>query len=74
MVLMLPWFFPSVPIFKQYFKLDIQSMFDRLVDLTESICQRIDENKVSVIPPALKHELYKIVSSINRITKQLEAI
>ena len=35
--------------FKQDFLLDLQSMFDRLVDLTEPICQRIDEEKASMI-------------------------
>ena len=35
--------------FKQDFLLDLQSMFDRLVDLTEPICQRIDKTKASML-------------------------
>ena len=35
--------------FKQEFLLDLQSMFDNLVDLTEPICQRIDANKASML-------------------------
>ena len=35
--------------FKQDFLLDLQSMFDRLVDLTEPICQRIDMEKASML-------------------------
>lgn len=35
--------------FKQDFLRDLQSMFDRLVDLTEPICQRIDKEKASMI-------------------------
>ena len=34
--------------FKQDFLPDLQSMFDRLVDLTEPICQRIDTDKASM--------------------------
>lgn len=34
--------------FKQDFLLDLQSMFDGLVDLTEPICQRIDAAKASM--------------------------
>ena len=34
--------------FKQDFLSDLQSMFDRLVDLTELICQRIDADKASM--------------------------
>lgn len=34
--------------FKQDFLLDLQSMFDRLVDLTEPICQNIDPSKASM--------------------------
>ena len=34
--------------FKQDFLLDLQSMFDQLVDLTEPICQRIDSEKASM--------------------------
>ena len=33
--------------FKQDFLPDLQSMFDRLVDLTEPICQRIDADKAA---------------------------
>ena len=35
--------------FKQDFLLDLQSMFDHLVDLTEPICQRIDKTKASML-------------------------
>lgn len=35
--------------FKQDFLLDLQSLFDRLVDLTELICQRIDSAKSSML-------------------------
>lgn len=35
--------------FKQDFLLDLQSMFDRLVDLTEPICQQIDKEKASMV-------------------------
>lgn len=35
--------------FKQDFLSDLQSMFDRLVDLTEPICQRIDKEKASML-------------------------
>ena len=35
--------------FKQDFLLDLQSMFDHLVDLTEPICQRIDTAKASML-------------------------
>ncbi len=31
--------------FKQDFKMDLQSVFDKLVDVTEPICQRIDESR-----------------------------
>ena len=34
--------------FKQDFLLDLQSMFDNLVDITEPICQQIDEFKASI--------------------------
>lgn len=35
--------------FKQDFLLDLQSMFDRLADLTEPICQRIDKTKAAML-------------------------
>lgn len=35
--------------FKQDFLSDLQSMFDRLVDLTEPICQQIDKQKASML-------------------------
>lgn len=35
--------------FKQDFLLDLQSMFDNLVELTEPICQRIDSAKASML-------------------------
>ena len=34
--------------FKQDFLMDLQSMFDHLVDITEPICQRIDSNLASM--------------------------
>ena len=34
--------------FKQDFLLDLQSMFDRLVDLTEPICQKLDPSLASM--------------------------
>lgn len=34
--------------FKQDFLLDLQSVFDRLVDVTEPICQAIDEDKADI--------------------------
>ena len=34
--------------FKQDFLSDLQSMFDNLVDITEPICQKIDEDKASM--------------------------
>ena len=35
--------------FKQDFLMDLQSMFDRLVDLTEPICQQVDSAKSSML-------------------------
>lgn len=35
--------------FKQDFLMDLQSLFDRLVDLTEPICQQIDSEKASML-------------------------
>ena len=35
--------------FKQDFLLDLQSMFDHMVDLTEPICQKIDNKKASML-------------------------
>ena len=35
--------------FEQDFLLDLQSMFDHLVELTEPICQRIDKQKASML-------------------------
>ena len=35
--------------FKQDFLMDLQSMFDHLVELTEPICQRIDKTKASML-------------------------
>ncbi len=35
--------------FKQDFLLDLQSMFDHLVDLTEPICQQINADKVTMV-------------------------
>ena len=35
--------------FKQDFLLDLQSMFDHLVELTEPICQRFDKDKASML-------------------------
>jgi hypothetical protein len=36
--------------FKQDFLLDLQSMFDHMVDLTEPICQKIDPKLASMLP------------------------
>lgn len=35
--------------FKQYFLLNLQSMFDHMVELTEPICQKIDNHKASIL-------------------------
>ena len=35
--------------FKQDFLLDLQSMFDHLVDLTEPVCQQIDTDKAAML-------------------------
>lgn len=35
--------------FKQDFLLDLQSMFDHMVELTEPICQKIDSQKASML-------------------------
>ena len=35
--------------FKQDFLTDLQTLFDRLVDLTEPICQQIDKHKASMV-------------------------
>ena len=35
--------------FKQNFLLDLQSMFDHMVELTEPICQKIDNQKASML-------------------------
>ena len=35
--------------FKQDFLLDLQSMFDHMVELTEPICQKIDKQKASML-------------------------
>lgn len=35
--------------FKQNFLLDLQSMFDHMVELTEPICQKIDNPKASML-------------------------
>lgn len=35
--------------FKQDFLTDLQAMFDRLVDLTEPVCQQIDSQKASMV-------------------------
>lgn len=61
----------------QDFLLDLQSMFDRLVDLTEPICQRIDPNLASItIFDTSEIEAWVIENNpkyANRIIKQLKA-
>lgn len=50
--------------FKQDFLLDLQSMFDHLVDMTEPICQQIDANLASMTILTLqssKHLSLKII-------------
>nr|WP_290095673.1 ISNCY family transposase [Enterocloster clostridioformis] len=41
--------YPMLTRFKQDFLPDLQSMFSRLVDLTEPICQKIDKEKASML-------------------------
>ena len=63
--------------FKQDFLLDLQSMFDHLVDLTEPICQRIDKQKASmVLFDTSGIEAWVTENNpkyVNRIIKQLKA-
>ena len=63
--------------FKQDFLLDLQSMFDHLVDLTEPICQRIDTEKASMLLfDTSGIEAWVIENNpkyANRIIKQLKA-
>lgn len=63
--------------FKQDFLPDLQSMFDRLVDLTEPICQRIDPNLASMtIFDTSGIEAWVTENNpkyANRIIKQLKA-
>lgn len=63
--------------FKQDFLLDLQSMFDHLVDLTEPICQRIDKQKASIILfDTSGIEAWVTENNpkyVNRIIKQLKA-
>jgi len=40
---------PDASKFKQNFLLDLQSMFDHMVELTEPICQKIDNQKASML-------------------------
>lgn len=63
--------------FKQDFLLDLQSMFDRLVDLTEPICQKIDTEKAAMaIFDTSGIEAWVTENNpkyANRIIKQLKA-
>lgn len=63
--------------FKQDFLLDLQSMFDHLVDLTEPICQRIDKQKASMVRfDTSGIEAWVTENNpkyVNRIIKQLKA-
>lgn len=63
--------------FKQDFLMDLQSMFDHLVDLTEPICQRIDSNLASMtIFDTSGIEAWVTENNpkyANRIIKQLKA-
>lgn len=63
--------------FKQAFLLDLQSMFDRLVDLTEPICQKIDSHKASMtLFDTSGIEAYVTENNpkyLNNIIKQLKA-
>ena len=63
--------------FKQDFLLDLQSMFDHLVDLTEPVCQRIDKQKASmVLFDTSGIEAWVTENNpkyVNRIIKQLKA-
>lgn len=61
--------------FKQDFLSDLQSVFDNLVDITEPICQDIDNNLASMlclILPALKLMLPKI--TLNMPTALLNSL
>ncbi|MEJ8733640.1 transposase [Ruminococcus sp. AF18-22] len=63
--------------FKQDFLMDLQSMFDHLVDITEPICQRIDSNLASMsILDTSGIEAWVTENNpkyANRIIKQLKA-
>ena len=63
--------------FKQDFLMDLQSMFDHLVDITEPICQRIDSNLASMsIFETSGIEAWVTENNpkyANRIIKQLKA-
>ena len=63
--------------FKQDFLMDLQSMFDHLVDITEPICQRIDSNLASMsIFDTSGIEAWVTENNpkyANRIIKQLKA-
>ena len=63
--------------FKQDFLSDLQSMFDRLVDLTEPICQRIDADRAAMLLfDASGIEAWVTENNpkyANRIIKQLKA-
>ena len=63
--------------FKQDFTLDLQSMFDNLVNITEPICQQIDEFKASMtIYDTSGVEAYVIENNpkfSNRIISQLKS-
>ncbi len=69
--------YPSSLCFKQDFLLDLQSMFDRLVDLTEPICQKLDFSLASMtIFDTSGIEAWVTENNpkyANRIIKQLKA-
>ena len=53
--------------FKQDFLMDLQSMFDHLVDITEPICQRIDSNLASM-SMMIKHHIAPILREFVHIS------
>ena len=64
--------------FKQDFLLDLQSMFDQLVDLTEPICQRIDAHKAAMVLFDTSGIKARVTENnpkyANRIIRQLKSI
>lgn len=62
--------------FKQNFLLDLQSMFDNLVDITEPICQSIDAQKASMTifdTSGIEAFVTESPKYANKIIKQLKA-